>query len=314
MNALAIAVLLAAATEPASPPAAHEPAASEAVDFGADKSLRMTVPVSIGGQGPFNFVVDTGAERTVLSEELANTLGLGRTGSAEVHSISGAQRFETVTVPSLSVTSTPVRNVQAPVLKRGNLGAEGLLGIDSLQSKAILIDFGQQTITVTPAAATPRLKADDDDTIVIRARSRLGRLILADAAIGHRKIAVVIDTGAEHSVGNVAMRKAAVKRGKAELLLPTTLYDVAGGTVPAEIAVVNDMRLGSVTLTGMPIAFADLPVFRQLGLDRRPAMLLGMNTLRAFDQVAVDFATRKVRFVVPGDSSREDATRLASAE
>ncbi|BBE35717.1 aspartyl protease family protein [Sphingosinicella microcystinivorans] len=311
MNALAIAVLLAAGTtEPAPPP----PAANEDVDFGADRSLRMTVPVSIGGQGPFDFVVDTGAERTVLSEELATTLGLGRTGSAEVHSISGAQRFETVTVPSLSVTSTPVRNVQAPVLKRGNLGAEGLLGIDSLQSKAILIDFGQQTITVTPASKTPELKADDDDTIVIRARSRLGRLILADASVGLRRIAVVIDTGAEHSVGNLAMRKAALKRGKATLLIPTTLQDVAGGTVPAEIGIVNDMRLGTVKLTGMPIAFADLPVFRQLGLDKRPAMLLGMNTLRAFNQVAVDFATRKVRFVVPGDSSREDATRLASIQ
>lgn len=311
MNAWAIAVLLAAGTtEPVLPP----PAANEAVDFGADKSQRMTVPVSIDGQGPFNFVVDTGAERTVLSEELANTLGLGRTGTAEVHSISGAQRFQTVTVPSLSVTSTPVRNVQAPLLKRGNLGAEGLLGIDSLQSKAILIDFAQQKIMVTPASKAPELNADEGDTIVIRARSRLGRLILADAAVGERKIAVVIDTGAEHSVGNLAMRKAAVKRGKAMLLIPTTLQDVAGGSVPAEIAVVNDMRLGSVTLTGMPIAFADLPVFRQLGLDRRPAMLLGMNTLRAFDQVAVDFATRKVRFVVPGDSSREEATRLASAQ
>ncbi|MBL8646897.1 MAG: clan AA aspartic protease [Sphingosinicella sp.] len=311
MNAWAIAVLLAAGTtEPVSPP----PAANEAVDFGADKSQRMTVPVSIDGQGPFNFVVDTGAERTVLSEELANTLGLGRTGTAEVHSISGAQRFQTVTVPSLSVTSTPVRNVQAPLLKRGNLGAEGLLGIDSLQSKAILIDFAEQKIMVTPASKAPELNADEGDTIVIRARSRLGRLILADAAVGQRKIAVVIDTGAEHSVGNLAMRKAAVKRGKALLLIPTTLQDVAGGSVPAEIAVVNDMRLGSVTLTGMPIAFADLPVFRQLGLDKRPAMLLGMNTLRAFNQVAVDFATKKVRFVVPGDSSREDATQLASTE
>lgn len=310
MNAWAIAVLLAAGTtEPVLPP----PAANEAVDFGADKSQRMTVPVSIDGQGPFNFVVDTGAERTVLSEELANTLGLGRTGTAEVHSISGAQRFQTVTVPSLSVTSTPVRNVQAPLLKRGNLGAEGLLGIDSLQSKAILIDFAQRKIMVTPASKAPELNADEGDTIVIRARSRLGRLILADAAVGERKIAVVIDTGAEHSVGNLAMRKAAVKRGKAMLLIPTTLQDVAGGSVPAEIAVVNDMRLGSVTLTGMPIAFADLPVFRQLGLDKRPAMLLGMNTLRAFNQVAVDFATKKVRFVVPGDSSREDATQLASA-
>ncbi len=312
MNALALAVLLLAgvAAEQAPP----TPAASETVDFGADRGLRMTVPVSIDGRGPFDFVVDTGAERTVLSEELASTLGLGRTGSAEVHSISGVERFETVTVPSLSVTSTPVRNVQAPLLKRGDLGAEGLLGIDSLQSKAILIDFAHQKIMVTPASRAPELKADDDDTIIIRARSRLGRLILADAAIGARRIAVVIDTGAEHSVGNLAMRRAAVKRGKAQLLIPTTLHDVAGGTVPAEVAVVDGLRLGSVTLTGMPIAFADLPVFRQLGLDERPAMLLGMNTLRAFNQVAVDFTTKKVRFVIPGDSSRERDTRVASAD
>ncbi|MBB4631048.1 aspartyl protease family protein [Sphingosinicella soli] len=310
MHALAIAVLLAGgAAEPAPSP----PGAAETVDFSADRSLRMTVPVSIGGRGPFDFVVDTGAERTVLSEELANTLGLGRTGSANVHSISGVGRFETVTVPSLSVTNTPVRNVRAPLFRRGDLGAEGLLGVDSLQSKAILIDFARQTIVITPASKTPDLEADDDSTIVIRARSRLGRLILADAAIGHRRIAVVIDTGAEHSVGNFAMRKAAVKRGKASLLIPTTLHDVAGGSVPAEIALVDDMRLGSVTLMGMPIAFADLPVFRQLGLDTRPAMLLGMNTLRAFEQVAVDFATRKVRFVVPGGGNRETDTRIAAA-
>jgi predicted aspartyl protease len=42
---------------------------------------RMTVEVFINGQGPFNFVVDTGADRSALSTTLAARLGLepGRT-------------------------------------------------------------------------------------------------------------------------------------------------------------------------------------------------------------------------------------------
>ncbi|MEK6638843.1 MAG: retropepsin-like aspartic protease [Pseudomonadota bacterium] len=41
-----------------------------------DDALRMTVPVMINGQGPFRFVIDTGADRTVISSELAERLGL----------------------------------------------------------------------------------------------------------------------------------------------------------------------------------------------------------------------------------------------
>ena len=49
----------------------------------------------------------------------------------------------------------------------------------------------------------------------------------------------------------------------------------------------------------MPVAFTDAHPFRKLGLTEKPAMLLGMDGLAAFDRVTVDFANRKVRFSVP---------------
>jgi hypothetical protein len=61
------------------------PAEGEAPPFFLDTALdaidRMTVEVFINGQGPFNFVVDTGADRSALSTTLAARLGLepGRT-------------------------------------------------------------------------------------------------------------------------------------------------------------------------------------------------------------------------------------------
>ena len=37
---------------------------------------RMTVPVLLSGSGPFRFLVDTGADRTAISRQLASRLNL----------------------------------------------------------------------------------------------------------------------------------------------------------------------------------------------------------------------------------------------
>ena len=47
------------------------------------------------------------------------------------------------------------------------------------------------------------------------------------------------------------------------------------------------------------MVFADAHTFRQLKLDRTPAVLLGMNALRGFDQVSIDFANRTLSLVLP---------------
>ena len=40
-------------------------------------------------------------------------------------------------------------------------------------------------------------------------------------------------------------------------------------------------------------------LFNQLGLSNRPAILLGMDVLRMFDRVSIDFANRRVRLAPP---------------
>ena len=57
-------------------------------------------------------------------------------------------------------------------------------------------------------------------------------------------------------------------------------------------------------MTDLSVAFADAHIFRQLDLDDRPALLLGMNAMKAFDRISIDFAAKKVRFVLPGTSMR----------
>jgi len=75
--------------------------------------------------------------------------------------------------------------------------------------------------------------------------------------------------------------------------------------------VVRNLTIADVELSNVAVVFADAHTFHQLGLDKKPALLLGMNALRAFKKVSIDFATRKFRVVLPEHSSLE--TRLASA-
>jgi hypothetical protein len=61
------------------------------------------------------------------------------------------------------------------------------------------------------------------------------------------------------------------------------------------------VRLGGVLISNLPIAWADMHTFDLLDLHDRPAMLLGMDVLRKFDRVSVDFKARRVRFLLPKD-------------
>jgi hypothetical protein len=74
---------------------------------------------------------------------------------------------------------------------------------------------------------------------------------------------------------------------------------------------VRELEIGGLTLKNLAIVFADAHTFKELKLDRKPALLLGMNAIRAFKKVSIDFASRKFRVVLP-ESSQLDV-RLASA-
>lgn len=293
------------------PPPAQDAAAGDDVGIGEDSRSRMTVPITIGGKGPYHFLIDTGAERTVISTELADQLGLDPGGRARMHSMSGVGDVGTVIIPDLQVSRKRVAAIHAPALKRANIGASGMLGIDTLQSQRVLFDFQNQRMTITPSRVAER--AREPDTIVVTARSRLGRLVLVDARIDGEKIMVVLDTGSEVTIGNEALRRRLIAKKKIGPTVPLELISVTGGAVTADYTRARQIRIGGLMIGDMGVAFADVHPFKQLGLEHRPALLLGMDALRLFERVSVDFANRKVRFYAPG-LGRTLRTRYALGE
>lgn len=293
-------------------PANPDPDAGTVIPIETDRANRMTVPVSIDGKGPYRFTVDTGAERTIISRELAGRLDLDEGRRTRLHSITEVKEVGTVVVPDLTVDRTGVsHDVHAPALLQRNIGAEGMLGVDTLKSRRVLFDFKKGEMTVTPSASTRRSHPDE---IVIKGKSLFGRLVLMDAEIDGQRLWVVIDSGSEISIGNMALRNRLVKRHRVKTLKPVELISVTGGSIIADYARVKTLRIGGADLSDMPMAFADVHPFAKLQLLDRPAMLLGMNALRAFRRVSIDFETRQVRMVPDGSSLMgRPAVRSASA-
>lgn len=272
---------------------------------------RMTVPVTLGGSGPFRFLVDTGADRTVVSRQLAGRLRLDAGPGGQLHSVTGVSPVQTVTVRQLQLSDRTIGRIDAPMLEADHMGAEGILGTDSLGTQRVLFDFKNQRLLITPAQR--RRQKDEAGTIVVQGKRRAGRLILTEARADDQRLTVVLDTGSEVSIGNAALKQALLSRGLLQRSGRIDLISVTGQTLTGDYTFVKELEIGGVTLTNLAIVFADAHTFRQMKLDERPALLLGMNALKAFEQVSIDFANKRMRVRPPKESGLAGA-QLAAIE
>lgn len=281
---------------PATADQTASPQDSAAVAASRDETDRMTVPVMVNGQGPFLFIVDTASDRTTVSQTLAATLSLPSIGTLNVNSATGLNVVPGVRIDRLQVGSREIRRIEAPVFLEKDIGAAGLLGIDALSDQNIVIDFRAKQMTIQPSS-----DRDQPGDIVVKGKSLYGQLILVDASVSGRDLFVVIDTGGQSSIGNTTLHKLVRSQAPPGTSMEVNVLSVSGDKATAQTDVLPPMRLGGVLIRNLPIAWADMHTFDLLDLRNRPAMLLGMDVLRKFDRVSVDFKARRVRFLLPKD-------------
>jgi hypothetical protein len=280
------------------PPAAFVDDPRFIVDTSADANRRMTLPVWLEGQGPFQFVVDTGADRTVIASSLALRLGLPAGPDLTVHSIAGSMPASTRRVDVLKFGKTSLRNLTLPVLSGENIGADGLLGVDALQGRSVFMDFNRKQLSVqAPISRVMRVRAPNE--VVIAASTAFGHLTVVDTRIEGVRATAFLDSGGGVSIGNLALARAVRKRLKAtDADAAIRLVGVTGQTVTGVVRMVQTIDMDGVRIRQIPMAFSDLHLFDMWGLGDRPALLLGVDVLRMFSRVELDFGNKAVLFKV----------------
>ena len=262
-----------------------------------DASQHLTVQVQIDGKGPFRFVVDTGADRTVIADDVATALGLPHGRQVLVEGILRTVPADTVQIGAMAFGPFTLANFAAPVLSRASLQADGYLGLDAVGRGRVTLDFKGGRLLVEEPRPSFAANIVPPNEARVQVLGTQGHLRSVDCGVDGVAAAAFVDTGAEVSVGNSALFRALVDDHGA-LFEPgvVPLSGVTGGEIDGRVTRAGRVRLKGFEFTTAEIVIADIQIFDLWGLAERPALLIGMNYLRSFSSVSIDYGLKELRF------------------
>lgn len=246
----------------------------EGVDLTRTPSGHFAVDVRIETQGPWPFLVDTGASHTAIAEPLAVQFGhvpvIRRDDVQTLTTRYSAERFRLYDIEFGPRRLESLNTVVAPIESDATLSAFGLLGADAFDLPVMTIDLAAARLDFTAPAPAHHDASIDSDTRLIFATARVGRF--------ETPVHVLVDTGATQTLVNPALARRLSGFDPVLRLRVSDMNDL-GRTEDTRMVRLETVRVGGLCprrLTGIE---ADLDIFRALGWTREPAIVLGLDAL-----------------------------------
>jgi len=251
-----------------------------------DRIGRIWAPVLINGMGPYRLVLDTGASRSAISNKVAAELGLPiQADSVRLQGVTGSTIASTVDVETLEFGDLLVANTRMPILADAFGGAEGVLGGEGLEDKRIVIEFRNDRITIKRSRRTPA----PEGFSVVPFKYHPQRGMRVSVTVGNTKAVAMVDTGAQRTIGNLALHQALARRaGKADA------FDVEVIGVTEDVQRAAPVRIprfvaGDMVVRNAEIIFSDVYIFDHWQVRDEPALLIGMDLLGLLDTLIIDY-------------------------
>jgi predicted aspartyl protease len=256
-----------------------------------DKIGRIWAPVLINGKGPFRLVLDTGANHSAITTPVALALGVAPDPSKQVllRGVTGNAIVPTVRVDSFAVGDVILTSATLPIIADALGGAEGVLGTDGFAGMRIYIDFKHDLITIA-RSHDERVPADFVSLTLNRSPANL---LITRAQVDELRVHAIIDTGAQATIGNEAMRLALMRRhshGTANYVIDVTSTSQDAQSYPSP-----PIQLGAITIQGARITYGDMHIFEHWHLIKEPAVLIGMDVIGLLDVFIVDYRRHEIQ-------------------
>ena len=260
-----------------------------------DRIGRILAPVMINGQGPFRLTVDTGANQSVITTPLAAALGLTASDQVvKLNGVTGSLVVPTVRIDRFETGDLVQSALLLPILDSVMSEADGILGMQGLEDKRITVDFRRDRITI----AWSRNERAGRKFYTVPTKLRFGHLLMADGEVAGVKVHIVIDTGSERTLGNMALHDALIRRSRikrrlvATPVLGLTMIEQMGNSVQTPA-----IRLAEVIVKDVNVVYGDIHVFTLWGLEEDPALLLGMDVLGTLNTLIIDYRRKELQIM-----------------
>ena len=219
----------------------------------------MLVTAGIAGQ-PVRLLVDTGAERTILTEAAVKRLGLGRDDHhTRSVGIGGFSADWDARVPGLDLGGTrfPIDRVAVGHFAIRHLFPEqvdGLLGADILLAFDLDIDIPDHRLTLYRVRRCPTAVPPWPAVEVQGVGARRDRMLVPFTVDGAKGMAI-FDTGAQASAISAAMAARAGVSRQALAADPTIMvHGAAPAPVPVTVHRFHSLRIGPDEIVGPRLA------------------------------------------------------------
>lgn len=228
---------------------------------------RVVIDVTIGGKGPYAFMIDTGAFLSLIDNGLAAELGLKSRARADVRGIGGAvelARFEArdVNLGGLRQSAVTFAGYDGPALGpgiRGTLAAGILTEIDGD------LDFERGEWRLYPDGRGERPGFERLPSRITRGKADVGSAyIFADAKIEGESHRFLLDTG---SPGEVMLFPQAVRRTTlwedGRPWSPVRPHGIGGAGPKARLVRADALEMGGITIPRPLLTINDADARRQ---------------------------------------------------
>jgi predicted aspartyl protease len=279
---------------PASPALSHEQASLLALPTTRDHIGRVIVKAMINGKGPYRFIVDTGATHSTITPDLARSLGLTPTDKSTVvlNGITGTSQVAAVTLDKLQAGDLTLDGLLVPVLAAPIMaGADGIFGAAGLTEKSLSVDFQRNFVEISSGVqAGVRAEA-----LKIHAARVTHGLMVLPVQIGNVHALAVIDTGAERTLGNLALRNALNARHRAGTVVTvTSVFGATAQVESGEIWRAPPILIDSLRINDVQVVYGDFHIFKVWDMQEKPAMIIGMDVLGTVVSLGIDFKNQFV--------------------
>jgi predicted aspartyl protease len=278
------------ATLPAAPPVEEVLVSSPEPRYVApttrDRIGRIWAPVLINGRGPYRLVLDTGATRSAITQRVVDDLGTSVLPQpVRLRGVTGTATVQAVKIDRLEFGELLVEDVKLPIMADAFGGADGVLGGEGLKGKRVEIRFLEDRISIMRS----HRKAAATGYAVVPFRYAVNRGLRVQVQVGSVKATGLIDTGAEVTVGNTALREALAERRGTREESESSVMGVTLDVQQATRARIPSIVAGQLIVRNANIAFSDLHIFEHWHLTAEPALLIGMDVLGMLDTLVIDY-------------------------
>jgi predicted aspartyl protease len=251
------------------------------------------IPAQVNGEGPFWFLLDTGATSTTIRPQLVQKLGLPKMAAqvTGLQSMGGTLSADLYRVESIHYGPMEALNVLAPKFERPDSRSHplyGVAGIDILRGYAVEFDFAKKAIRLHRGFRGGRGW--------VRVASRFSKMGYAFVPFSVNGVEGegFLDTGATSTILNAAFFAAAGFAKNAPGVASDSLIGgVEGARIPMYSTTETEQSLGRVSLPHRGVHFADLPIFARLGGPGARVAILGSDIL-AGQRFVIDYPGQSV--------------------